>query len=58
MTQVLMTAPVTLTPELKERSLYVLEPLQCRVSIDEFSIFMKVLIENKKLVFVSEAGKF
>jgi hypothetical protein len=38
--------------------MYVVEPSQARIVVDEYSTFMKLSIENKKIKFHSQANKF
>ena len=52
-----ISQPIKLTKEIKERMLYVIEPVGCRVAIDEFASFMSVQIENKKIRFLGEFSK-
>lgn len=53
----ILSHPIVLAPDLKERALYVTEPAQCKATLDEFSIIVKLCVENKKLKFQSQSGK-
>ena len=37
--------------------LYVIEPIGCRASVDEFTVFLSAQVENRKIKFLGELGK-
>lgn len=54
----LISQPIQVAPELKERLLYEPEPMQARVVVDKFEVGMLVSMMQKKLRFEAGIGQF